>query len=180
MLQLYYSSKFFVNITTGHDSAPSELKYHTSGIIMNTIYTKYTDRKFKTCGLSLDDILVRVFADASDIKDLIDDDSITVDLDDKVLSFCNEMIGMHPDEKTNKMNSVTAGITELFLIGEKELTGINTESIKLMVYDYHNPSHLGEQLYNSLIEALDGVTSYHSITKYPFRKIHSEHLLHNM
>lgn len=115
--------------------------------------------KFKTCGLSLDDILVRVFADASDIKELIDDDSITVDLDDKVLSFCNEMIGMHPDEKTNKMNSVAAGITELFLIVEKELTGINTESIKLMVYDYHNPSHLGEQLYNSLIEALDGVTS---------------------
>ena len=115
--------------------------------------------KFKTCYLTFDDILMRAFADASDIKQLINDNDITADLDDKILSFCRELIVLHNDEKTENMSFVANGINELFRIGEAELTDINTEIIMHMVFDYHNPAHLGEQLYISLIEAVDGITS---------------------
>ncbi len=145
----------FANSNRLNDAALLYLKKRRYMEFINSELVMY---KFKTCSLTLDDILIRVFTDSSDVKQLIDDSSITEDLDDIVLSFCKELIDMRIDERVNNAGSIANGINELFRIGQAELTDINTETIKRMVYDYHNPSHLGAILYNDLIEAIDSIT----------------------
>ena len=106
--------------------------------------------KFKACHWSLDDILLHIFTDTADIKNLVGTYDFMSDIDDRVLSVCKEVIDLRPDEAASSGSPLVSGINELFRIGRVDLSDVNIELLKQMVYDYHNPSNIGQQLLDVL------------------------------
>ena len=148
----YKGLNMFIN---HHIIDHSVLNYLKKRRYLEFINSELTMYKFKSNNLSLNETLMQIFNQAAEIKNLINDEEITSGLDDNVLTASYELLNIRSGEIVKEMLPIADGLFEMFAINDKNIQNINLELIKNMVYNYYNPGHIGIELYNNLVNALN-------------------------